>query len=304
MTPGERVLHLKRAWWTNKGWRARLLHVRRAAGGRFATVAVSHARLKVDLCDRGQLGQVVYLTRTYEPQESAALTRLASPESVVLDIGANIGYYTTLLAQRCAHVYAIEPAPGNVRLLKHNTRRHRNVTVIPTAVSDREGTSTLSLSDVNNGDHQLLNDPSRVHISVPVTTIDALVRQYNIPRIDLIKIDVQGAEVAAFRGMQQTLAENPHAVIVAEYWGHGLKAAGVSLCDWFASLGPATFSRISPAGEEQVPEQWFAQQADDHYESIVIRLHQATARTVNRERARVRDVYSGHQSEKRGVATI
>jgi FkbM family methyltransferase len=240
---------------------------------------VSHARLKVDLRDRGQLGQAVYLTRTYEPEETAALARLAPPGSVVLDIGANIGYYTTLLARRCAHVYAIEPAPGNVRLLKHNTRHHRNVTVIPTAVTDREGTATLSLSDVNNGDHQLLNDPSRPHISVPITTIDALVRRHNIARIDLIKLDIQGAEVAAFRGMQQTLAQNPHAVIVAEYWGRGLKAAGASLRDWFAALGPATFYRISSAGEEQVPQQWFAQQADDHYESIVIRRHQRTART-------------------------
>jgi FkbM family methyltransferase len=302
MTPGERVLHLKRAWWTNKGWRARLLHVRRAAGGRFATVAVRHARLKVDLRDRGQLGQALYLTRTYEPEETAALTRLVSAGSVVLDIGANIGYYTTLFAQRCAHVYAIEPAPGNVRLLKHNTRQHRNVTVIPTAISDREGTATLSLSDVNNGDHQLLNDPSRDHISVPVTTVDALMRRHNIARIDLIKIDIQGAEVAAFRGMQRTLAQNPNAVIVAEYWGHGLKAAGFTLCDWLTALGPARFSRISSAGEEQVPEQWFRQQTDDHYESIVIRLQPAT-RAAGGNGTGSPEVFSAHEFEQWRLTT-
>ena len=80
------------------------------------------------------------------------------------------------------------------------------------------------------------------------------------------------AEVAAFRGMQRTRAQNPNAVIVAEYWGHGLKAAGFTLCDWLTAFGPPTFSRISSAGEEQVPEQWFRQQTDDHCERIVIRF--------------------------------
>ena len=278
MIASERLFHLKRAWWTRKGVRRRLMHLRLAAGLRRVMVRVPHGRLRVDLCDQGGLGRLLYFTGEYEQAETVAFSRLVEKGSIVLDVGANIGYFATFFAQRAAHVYAIEPTPSTLALLRENVSAYSNVTVLPVAVSDQPGTMSLWIDDRNAGDNTLYEQPGRRSVTVPVTTVDALVRELQIPRVDLIKIDIQGAEVAAFRGMRETLRSNPHAPIVAEFWKQGLRRAGVDVDEWLDAIGPAEYSRIAQDGsEERIAVGWFHQQSETHYESVVVRRRSASS---------------------------
>ena len=102
--------------------RERLLQLRLAANRPLVRVRVPHGSLQVDLRDRG-VGRCIYRERAYEPAEKTlALTRLTPLGGIVLDIGANLGYYSTLLARRAARVFAVEPHPSTVAL---SARKHR-----------------------------------------------------------------------------------------------------------------------------------------------------------------------------------
>ena len=264
--------HLRKALKPEASLRDRLIHLRIAAGLPRANVRVPHGIVRVDLRDVG-VGRRIYCDGEYEPAETLALERLVTPTSIVLDIGANLGYYTTLFAARAAQVFAIEPAPTTLSLLRHNVRRHANVTVCPVAIGDADCHTYLFLDRNNAGNHQVFADSSRRAVEVRQVTVDTLVRERRIPRVDLIKIDIQGAEAAAFRGMQQTLAANPRAIIVVEFWPRGLGRAGVTVDTWLDALGPVQqYARIAEDGTEvPVPREWFHAQADRHYESIVVR---------------------------------
>jgi FkbM family methyltransferase len=136
------------------------------------------------------------------------------PGSTVLDVGANIGIYTLLAAKRGARVFAIEADPRNLEMLRHHV--HENgfddrVTVFPVAVSDREGEVTLFRFGGNCGHSNLFEgtDPARV----PCRTIDSL----DLPPIDICKMDIEGSELSALRGMEATLERSPRMSLLIEY---------------------------------------------------------------------------------------
>ncbi|MGH8164650.1 MAG: FkbM family methyltransferase, partial [Rhodanobacteraceae bacterium] len=117
--------------------------------------------------------------RSYEPFETSLLTSELRPGMTVVDVGANIGYYTLLfskLAGDKGRVYAFEPEPQNFALLERNlTRNHRaNVTIFNEAASDQSGHSFLYLSTVNHGDHQAYpSGESRRKVEMKMVRIDA-----------------------------------------------------------------------------------------------------------------------------------
>ena len=128
------------------------------------------------------------------------------PESIVLDVGANIGVLTRIFAARAGHVHAFEPAPRALRLLRANVAGLANVTVHAVAVGNRVGTTAFverealdmsSIDDAGGG------------LQVPITTIDAL----GIVA-DFIKIDVEGFEEDVLRGASATISGAP--IIVFE----------------------------------------------------------------------------------------
>lgn len=272
LAPHRPLWHLRKAFWTTQGSARRWAYLRTATLGPIASVRVPHTRLRVDLRDAG-IGFPIYRDRSYEPDESRVFAALTPPGGVVLDIGANLGYFTTLFAKRAGHVYAIEPTPATLALLRQNVAPYPHVTVIPTAIGDRDGTTELFLSPTNAGDHNLIDTGRPAHHTVRVATVDTLMTELGVTKVDLIKLDIQGSEVHAFRGMTQTLRANPHAIIVAEYWPSGLSRAGVTLDDWIAALGPADYTRITADGERPVTLEAIRQCAPAHYESLVMRRH-------------------------------
>lgn len=165
-----------------------------------------------------------------EPQVQAAIGARLKPGNTFLDIGAYVGLHTLLAAKkvgRSGKVVGFEPSPSNRRLLQYHVvkNRLRNVSVEECVVSDRDGgdipffllnegdSSTNSITFADVEDNASLTEKSTM-IRVPTTTLDAYcLRLHVVP--DLIKVDVEGAELSVLRGAARLLREVRPVWIVA-----------------------------------------------------------------------------------------
>ncbi len=156
------------------------------------------------------------------------------PGMVVFDVGANVGFYTTLFARLvgpAGQVHAFEPDPLSCGILRQRTARHANVETNPIAVGDHPGTITLFCNRSNRADnrvHPSLGDETAEAVEVPLTTLDDYCAARGIDRIDAVKLDIQGAEVAALAGFRQTLARTRPRWLLIELSPEHLRAAGSS----------------------------------------------------------------------------
>lgn len=156
----------------------------------------------------------------WNPEEYAALKAEVRPGATVLDIGANVGAYSLLFATwagETGRVYSFEPAPGaRTGLMRHlalNGLADR-VTVQPQAVSDRISKSPFMGAGAS-GDNRLLKAGVRGAIIVPTLTIDDFCVASSITP-DVIKIDIEGGELAALRGARRTIHETPALALFVE----------------------------------------------------------------------------------------
>jgi FkbM family methyltransferase len=168
----------------------------------------------------------------WEPFETEIVKREVKRGDVVLDVGANIGYYTLLLARlvgETGKVYAFEPDAANFALLEKNVRvnRYQNVVLVNKAVSNKTDKVKLYICDINMGDHRLFEFPGQNRRAVEIETIslDEYFRDYT-GKVDFIKMDIQGAEGAALEGMAGLLARFPQVKLLTEYSFHCLKSFG------------------------------------------------------------------------------
>lgn len=152
------------------------------------------------------------------------LADIVKPGSFCLDIGANVGYYSLLMSELCGRdgkTIAIEPNPKICELLRYTEANHGwNFPVVQGALADKSGTATLTIPDMSFGGATIKpNDlaPGRSQIEVQTWSTDELVKEFNLPRVDVIKMDVEGVEPLVFSGMQQTIAANPGIQIIFEY---------------------------------------------------------------------------------------
>ncbi|MGZ3885198.1 MAG: FkbM family methyltransferase [Bacteroidia bacterium] len=171
-----------------------------------------------------------------DKDEIAVLRRLIKPGDHVLDIGANIGFYAKLLSGMTGEngkVYCFEPDALNFKHLRKNVSSLKNVAIFPSAVSEKNETLKIYRSKLLNVDHRTyaVNNYDSVE-EIPAVSIDSLLKAGTIEKADLIKIDIQGYELTAFKGMLQLL-KTASPPIVAEYWPHGFKRAGTSAVEFF-----------------------------------------------------------------------
>jgi FkbM family methyltransferase len=179
--------------------------------------------------------------RIWEPGETDLILAWLRPGMTFVDIGAHVGYYTLMAARRVAPgglVFAFEPSPRNYELLLANVWRNQltNVACFPWAVSDRNDFLDLFVNDRNTGDNRTFGEGPRIRVRA--IALDAL-PQIRAP-IDVVKIDVQGAEEAVMAGMRGLLARSPTARVTLEYWPFGLRALGRDergALDYYRSLG-------------------------------------------------------------------
>ncbi len=151
----------------------------------------------------------------FEPYESEIFRQSVKEGMIVVDIGANIGYYTVIAAKltgESGSVIAFEPAPENYSVLQQTIKANnfKNVSAHQLAVADRRGELSLNLYESNKGKHSLVKDSSTAKgfsssVRVQTVSLDEFLREHNIDHVDLIKMDIEGAESIALLGMMETL---------------------------------------------------------------------------------------------------
>lgn len=136
-------------------------------------------------------------------QRSLALVRSGD---VVFDVGANIGIWSLLAAKRGAHVHAFEPVPALVeRLRRHAIENNVEITINACAAGAENGTLPFyEFREGNSGASSLAPRSERdVRIDVPVITLDSYIARERIEHVQLLKIDVEGAEGIVLAGARE-----------------------------------------------------------------------------------------------------
>ncbi|HEV7669862.1 MAG TPA: FkbM family methyltransferase [Thermoanaerobaculia bacterium] len=161
----------------------------------------------------------------WEPYNTVLLQDLLTEGDVFLDVGANLGYFTLVAADRVGptgRVHAFEPEPENHRFCAENVARN-GLSGVATAhrlgLADRPGEQLLFRSSSNHGGHQLVHalpeHGGSEGIAVPLTTLDHFVAEHpEIDRIDVVKMDVQGYETRALLGMREQIARHRERLIL------------------------------------------------------------------------------------------
>jgi len=165
---------------------------------------------------------------TYEPEITELIDKYVTSGSIVVDVGANIGYHTVFASKRAKKVVAFEPEPNNYALLKKNIEANscENVTAVNSGLSEAAGTANLHLCESNTGSHSMVSDGKAVPISL--TTLDDYLHG---ERVDFIKMDIEGAEGLALKGMLKTL-EKWRPIVVSEFRPANIKKSGIDP-EWF-----------------------------------------------------------------------
>jgi FkbM family methyltransferase len=241
-------------WWRAYGVLSRALAIaNRVPIGRRSVKVGSH-RLYADSVDRF-LALVSWKLGIGEREERALIERVVQPGMVAVDVGANVGLHTLGLADRVGptgRVHALEPDPDNFALLSRGVERAHlaHVRLHQVAASASPGTLTLYVSEANRGDHRVAPAAeARRSFTVSAVTLDVLLADE--PRVDFVKIDVQGAETLVVRGLRETLRRCATIGVLCELTPELLRRAGSSAEDLLAAFREPGLAphRILEAGE-------------------------------------------------------
>ncbi|MBF0521778.1 MAG: FkbM family methyltransferase [Candidatus Omnitrophica bacterium] len=173
-----------------------------------------------------------------EREKIDQLTKIIKPGMTVLDIGANIGYYTILFSKlvgKEGKVHAFEPDALNFSYLKKNTKGLDNVILNNAAVGEKSGDLFLYHSETLNVDCKTYDSgENRKKTKIACIAIDDYLSQNQ--RVDFIKIDIQGFEYFAMKGMEKTIQRSANVAMVGEYSPSGLKKSGIEPGDYLNFL--------------------------------------------------------------------
>lgn len=189
-----------------------------------------------------------YLLKPFEPLTSSLFCRTIRPGALVLDIGAHLGYYTLLASEAAGfqgEVIAFEPGPDNFRLLERTIVHNgcTNVRARRLAIAEVPGQRLLHLSESSDAHsfflHPFPNCRSHITCETDCASVDSILAG-RIP--DVVKIDVEGAELAALAGMRETMARASSLLLFIELNPACLRAAGRTPAELFTVLFDAGFS--------------------------------------------------------------
>jgi FkbM family methyltransferase len=189
-------------------------------------------QMYIDTRDKG-IAPSLLLTGMYEPFATKVFMQLVGPGMTVFDVGANIGYYTLLAARivgESGSVYSFEPDPENYKILVKNIGLNRFVNVVPIqkALSNASGTQQMYKDKDNWG----MVSFSEKNVSLEAnsyvtetTTLDNFIQQ--VSHVDIIKLDIEGAEGHVIAGGKKLLSLHSP-VVLMEFIPTNLKNVGTS----------------------------------------------------------------------------
>ena len=174
-------------------------------------------KIYVDTRDIGITPHLV-MDGFWETWLTQCISRIIKPGDICIDIGANYGYYSLLMSTltgKDGRTIAVEPNPYVFGLLSATASVH-------SSCIDVTGFTTLVVPDNFYGDASIVERKdkprlARSRVDVKTQTLDELAVQLELPRIDLVKMDVEGAEPRVFDGMNEIISKNPGLRILVEY---------------------------------------------------------------------------------------
>lgn len=193
----------------------------------------------------------------FEVEELDLLRDYVRPGDRVIDVGANVGFYTCHVARwvgPSGHVYAFEPEPRNVERLEANVALNGlqdRVSVRPVALSYEEGKAQFNRAA---GEHSGWGSLNRYgehvdHIVVTTQTVDSVVESEGLDEVALLKVDVEGADFDVYRGAEKTLARRGFRHIMSEWNGVWFPEQGRTFQGFIDHFGAFGYVPIAPLRE-------------------------------------------------------
>jgi FkbM family methyltransferase len=197
----------------------------------------------------GRYPPVAMAMGEYESQTTSLFEQILKPGMVVVDVGAHVGYFSLIAARQVGptgRVFAFEPDPINYELLQRNIELngYTNVTAVNAAVADVVGSRTLFQTALDSGRHSTYHHglPESGSVEVDTWTLDAFLETKDWPPVDLVKVDVEGAEVDVLNGMTGLHERMPDIQLIIEFNPALLESAGVESFGFLEKLASSGFN--------------------------------------------------------------
>jgi FkbM family methyltransferase len=214
-------------------------------------------------CDlRDHVSRFIYFHGLYEPIEAYLFVHLLAPGATVIDAGANIGQYTLLAATGVGpegSVHSFEPVPDTFNLLSTHVGLNglTNVRLNRQALWNEAGTVCLGLDggdDFNAGSYTIGGGQAEAAVTAPAIPLDEYATARRLRRIDLIKMDIEGAEWFALQGMRATLRRDRPTILMElnRQAAQGLGYDTQDVWDFFKGIGYRAWA-IGPSSEQSGP---------------------------------------------------
>jgi FkbM family methyltransferase len=207
------------------------------------------AEIELDLSNF--LDRMIYMG-CYEPLNTYRFKKLLRPGMVVVDVGANIGYFTLLAASLVGpsgRVFAVEPWPANFVVLDRCITRNSlaQVRAFEFGLAEEAGVARIGQADQTVFNNRTASMVGPGQMPVEVRTLDDCVAEWGVERIDLLKMDVDGYELKILRGAQRCLRDRVIRNLVIELDAFWLGKANSSTAAVISSLGALGFRDLSPS---------------------------------------------------------
>ena len=181
------------------------------------------------------LSRSIVYDKIWEPETTKLIKNIIHEGDVGIDLGANIGYFTMLMANlvgTSGKIFSFEPEPQNFEILQKNIKQNhlKNVVANQSAIGDMNGKIKLYLSNTNAGWHKVFPkqfvdyEVSDKNIDVKICSLD---KEFIDKKIDFIKMDIEGYEWNAIKGGKKILEENHDVKLIFEFFPMALRANNV-----------------------------------------------------------------------------